>query len=352
MADCLDALIGLSDDDCDCFATGRPVDYNTSSSGLFITDPEHGFPMVEALNVSGDCSGYGVWDILANSRDKAIIQFKIDFLAKVRQRYNRTINSWAGSIGKLKNSGSQALQKQFAGHVYLPYPIKDGKLVVTGLYIGLTTTEAVVPITFSSNDPTFTPVVRNVSSVANTWELNDFTDVELPFYSDKVDELQYYVSYDTTGLLNIKSSFFCCGGRAPYTKSFKYGGFNVDVISEDNISCGANTTYGLAVQGYLACNELDWLCNIDQLAGYEVQQVIARCIQSQAASVAASEVLTSSRTNKYTTWSSEVIEERYNGLKEAYSTNVDWLVDNFPTDASGCFECKSAKTFQKKQILV
>ena len=78
---------------------------------------------------------------------------------------------------------------------------------------------------------------------------------------------------------------------------------------------GANVGYGLAFDGYFACNELEWLCDLDALAGYEVKSVIARAMQANGAAIAASEVISSSRVNKYTTWDSETITGRYTGFK-------------------------------------
>lgn len=355
MPDCLDGLVGLSQDDCDCFITGRPVDYNESESGFFLTDPEYGFPMVEALDTSGDCSGYGVWDILTNSRDQAILQFRTDFLAKVREKYNRRVRTWKGTIGKLTYKTHSSGLKNFAGHVYRPQGIRDGKLVITGAWLGLTTTQASVTLTISSNDPTFTPATIDLSSVANQFNqtsLASGSEIAIPFYSDHVDELEYYFYFNTTGLTPLQNNFYCCGGPAEYSRHLRFGGFTSDTVDSDNVSLGANICYGLALDGYFACNELEWVCDLDALAGFEVKSVIARAIQANGAAIASSEVITSSRVNKYTTWDSETISDRYVALKESYAEYLAWLVENFPQDASDCFECKSNTRYQKRQILV
>ena len=355
MADCLDGLVGLSQDDCACFVTDRPIDYNSSDSGYFLTDPDYGFPMVEALDTSGDCAGYGVWDILTNSRDQAILQFRADFLAKVRERYNRRVRTWKGTIGKLTYKTTSTGLNQFAGHVYRPQALKDGKLVLTGAWLGLTTTEVAVTLTVSSNDPTFTTQTRTLTATANTFEQTAFAtgqEITLPFYSDHVDELEYYIYFDTTGIVPLQNNFYCCGGPADYSKHIKFGGFTSDTVDSDSISMGSNVCYGLSLDGYFACSELEWICDLDALSGYEVKSVVARAIQSNAAAIAASEVITSSRVNKYTTWDGEMISDRYAGLKEAYTNYLTWLVENFPQDASDCFECKSKTRYQKRQILI
>lgn len=355
MADCLDTLVGLSDDDCACFETGRPVDYNTSDSGYFITDPEYGFPMVEALDVSGDCSGIGVWDVLTKARGKAIDQFRTDFLTRVRDRYNRRVRTWKGTIGKLSWKTNASGLQDYAGHVYRPQPLRDGKLVLTGAWLGLTTTEGSVTLNISSNDPTFTTLTRTLSSTAGQFKQTTFSsgqEVTLPFFSDHVDELYYYIYFATSGLTPLQNNFYCCGGPKEYAKHLRYGGFTVDTVDDENVSCGANVGYGLALDGYFACNELNWLCDLDALAGFEVTSMIARAIQSRAAAIAASEIISSSRINKYTTWDSETIQARYVALNEVYESNIRTLVENFPKEASDCFECKSENRYQKRQILV
>lgn len=355
MADCLDGLVGLSQDDCDCFETGRPVDYNSSESGFFLTDPEYGFPMVEALDTSGDCAGYGVWDILTNSRDQAILQFRTDFLAKIRERYNRRVRTWKGTIGKLTHKTTSTGLRTYAGHVYRPESLKDGKLVITAAWLGLTTTEASVTLNVESNDPTFTAITKTLSSTAGQFNQNAFAagqEITLPFYSDKVDTLEYYLYFTTAGLVPLQNNFYCCGGPGEYSKHLRHGGFTNDIINDETVSMGANVGYGLSFDGYFACNELEWLCDLDALAGYEVKSVIARAIQANGAAIAASEVISSSRVNKYTTWDSETITGRYTGLKESYNGYLTWLVENFPQQASDCFQCKSATRYQKRQILV
>lgn len=355
MADCLDALVGLSQDNCECFETNRPEGYDDSESGFFLTDPDYGFPMMEALNTSGDCSGYGVWDILTSARAQSILQFRTDFLAKIRERYNRRVRTWKGTIGKLSHKTQTSGLRTYAGHVYRPQPIKDGKLVVTGAWLGLTSTEATVTMTIASNDPTFPTVTRDLSSTANQFKNTEFSSgqsIEIPFYSDHVDELEYYFYFATDGLTPLQNNFYCCGGPAEYSKHLRFGGFTVDTVGDENVSLGANICYGLAIDGYFACNELQWLCDLDALSGYEVKTVVARAIQSNGAAIAASEVLSSSRVNKYTTWDAESISSHYEALKETYSTNLTWLVENFPQGASDCFECKSKTRYQKRQILV
>jgi len=355
MPDCLDTLVGLSQDDCACFETGRPSTYADSDSGYYLTDPEYGFPMVEALDQSGDCSEVGLWDILTASRDQAILQFRADFLAKVRDKYRRRVKTWKGTIGKLKSNANATGLNTYAGIVLRPQKIKDGRIVLTGAWLGLTTTEGAVTLNISSNDPTFAPVTRSLSSTANQFKQTTFAtgqEVTLPFYSDKVDELEYYIYFETAGLTPKQNNFYCCGGPGPYAQHIRYGGFTVDTVDDEHVSLGANQAYGLALDGYFACSELEWLCDLDALSGYEVKSVIARAIQANGAAIAASEVLNSSRINRFTTWDNERLAAQYTSLKEAYSNYLDWLANNFPGDASDCFECKSARNFARKEILV
>lgn len=356
MADCLDTLVGLSIDDCACFETGRPVDYNTSESGYYLTDPDYGFPMLEALDQSGDCTGIGAWDVLTSARSQAILQFRTDFLAKVRDRYRRRVSTWKGTIGKLTWKVAQTGFRQYSGIVIRPQMIKDGKLVITGAWLGLTTTEATVTLNVTSSDPTFSAITRTLSSTGNTFKQTVFAsgqEVTLPFYSDKVDTLEYYIYLDTTGITPLANNFYCCGGPGPYSQHLRFGGFTMATVPVyDEVSLGANACYGLALDGYFACNELEWICDLDALSGYEVKSVIARAIQANGAAIAASEVLNSSRINRYTTWDNTRLAEQYKSLKDAYMNYLTWLVENFPGDASDCFECKSAANFQRRSIKI
>ena len=71
--DCLTNIIGLSDTDCDCWDDTKPVDFNelnTSSSGLFISEPKT-VPL-RIVGGSGDCENGGIWDVLVQARDGAV----------------------------------------------------------------------------------------------------------------------------------------------------------------------------------------------------------------------------------------------------------------------------------------
>ena len=79
--DCYQDIIGLYNGDCDCL-DGRPLDYNVSDSGLYISD------LLEPKFIDGllNCDqGDSVWELMEIVRDLAIRYFIADSNALLLQ---------------------------------------------------------------------------------------------------------------------------------------------------------------------------------------------------------------------------------------------------------------------------
>lgn len=357
MPDCLDALVGLSANDSTCFETGRPSEYNTSESGYYITDADYGFPMLEALEEAKNTDDANVWDVLQKALDGAILQFRTDFAAKIRDIHSTRVKTFNGVLGELKSNSTFNPSKSNIGVSLIPQHIKDGQFIITGIWVGLDSTET-FDLVFLSTDPTYTQANVSVNSNAGQFVKTDLSSspITLDFQSDLVSELEYFIGYALpSGAKPLYNKFWCgCGSTKPlWMNHIKAQGFQSDQLTDaDDISGSSQTPFGLALEGYFACNELNWLCELDKVAGYPVKQVIARAIQTNAAAIAISEALKPNRISKFNTVFANSLQGKYNERKTAYMDYLDWLVINFPKEATGCLECKSAKSFRKVTIAV
>ena len=354
MSDCIETLVGISDNDNADFATGRPDGYDTSTSGYYVTDADHGFPMLDFLSDAQGDEAKTLWDILTSARSKALTQFRTDLPAMARKKHRPRSRAWSGKIGKLTHSGTHGAMRTFAGHVIRPPRRRGASLVLTHVWLGLDSAQSVT-VTVSSNDPEFTPVTQAVTSGAGSLAQTAFSSpVTLPFYSDNTEEeLQYYVSYEVPdGASVLDNAFSCCAVVQPYERIFRTGGFTVDTVDEDNVGLGSNSAYGMSLEGYYTCDALAWLCDMGKLVTDDVQNVVARAVQANAASIAAYTVATSTRIARGTTWQADEVLGRAHDLKESYENHLAWLVDNWPGDANGCLECKSARNFSKRFLAI
>lgn len=354
MSDCIETLVGISDNDNAAFATGRPAAYNTSTSGYYLTDADYGFPMLSFVSDAQADTTKSLWDILTSARSKALTQLRTDLPAKARMRHRAKFSAWSGKMGKLTHSGAHANMNTHAGHVIRPPKRRGASLVLTHVWLGLDTAQTVT-VTVASNDPEFSTVTQSVTTGSGALARTAFASpVTLPFYSDNTEEeLQYYVSYEVPeGAQVLDTAFSCCAVTQKYERIFRIGGFSVDTVDDDNVGLGGNSAYGMSLEGYYSCDELEWLCDMSTLAPSAVQEVVARAVQANAASIAAYSVANSTQVARGTTWQVDEVLGKGHDLKQAYEQHLDWLVQNWPSYSNGCLECKSARNFSKQFMAI
>ena len=357
MADCLQNIIGLTDLDTDCFGAepvGWAVD-NASETGYYLSDAEFGFPLLAAIQEGKDSWDGDFFDMLKKARLKAIEAFRTDLSAKLRVHYNSKLH-FSGTIGRVQASPGSSPATTYYGQRIRPVNYyRGGAFVISDVWIGISVTDAAIALDITSNDPSFTPVSETITSLAGQFNKTTLpTPVELPLHSDYVEELEYYISYTMPGgATPIRNKFFCCGSRPGWYKFVEAYGFGSDSLDfANNASHSRDAGFGLSLEGYLKCDEAQWLCSAEQIAGLQTKSLIGRTVQSNAAAILAAEVMSSSKVGKYTTWSMEDLGALYQARKEGYENNLNWLSENLPDDAMQCFECKSERRFQKRAILV
>lgn len=351
--ECLENIIGLTQNDCACIDGDKPADFatlNGSDSGLYITDEGDGFPLLDGVFDSLDCGrSDNVFTSLATAREKAISSFLTDYAA-FRAMSVKPTEGFNGLIGRLKNSSAQTAPGTFAGQLISPPAIRGRSLVITSIYLGLSTDETTT-VTIASDNPDFTEQTIDVTNVAGKFGKATFaTPVSLDF----TDGFEYAIYYEVDGKRHLQNDYRCCGTTPKWRRFFNAQGFtssDVDEMLSDRCchnACGK--PYGLVIDAYLSCDDQSWMCTPEQygLAGFTA--IIAKTIQFKAAANIIQFILDGRDINEYSLLRREALYGKRNARLASYETNVKYLAQQAPT--GGCIGCKKSIVNTRRASLV
>lgn len=361
MADCLENIIGLSGKDCSCYEGDKPAEFatlNASDTGYYITDPEFGFPVMEEIDLTGNCGDGTIWDKLINARTKALLSFRTDLAAALAERYRHKLQTKERIFGKLEATTTTPLGNTYAGLSLFPKPFRDAKFILEAVYLGLDVAEDVdFTITTNQHDisgPTvWTDETFTLTTVAGKFTRKALdTPLEMPFFSQyNSDNLVYHIGYEVpTGASAMSNKFYCCGNKPSWMNFMGICGWTYDSLVD--IPTGGTFPQGMALEGYFSCNEIDWLCRLDSLAGYSTKSVVGRAVQHKAAAILVSDILASGKINRWTLKPKEELWGKRRYLNGEYVNAVQWIAANLPPEATDCLECQPQSGYKKKSILV
>lgn len=340
--DCLNGLVGLSQRNCDCVSGGRPSGWNDSSTGYYLDDRVYGVPVKEALSSNLDCGEDNIWDLLTEARTNGIRDMKSDLLQTLNtERESRVVN-WRGLIGKTENTGSYITGSTKVGIQLRPRKrMKDAYFQVKALWINVNATKSVT-MGIASNDGTFSSVTQSVAVTANEWTRCEFSsEVSLPLYSIGKQDLRYHVYYEPDGARSRQNRLWCCSKPA-WLQHFDYGAFSLADLPADNVIPSNNDAYGLAIEGYFTCNKLDWICDLPEMNGLDLRDLIGRLIQYRSAIHAITAILRSGQVNKYTMLGVEGLSRQRNSLMSRYDNDIRWVAQNLPAGVTSCWGCEKS----------
>lgn len=337
---CLTGLVGLAQRDCNCVSGGQPSGYNSSESGYYLDDREYGFPLKEALDANLDCGEGNIWSLLSEARTNAIRDVKSDLVQTLTTaREDRVIN-WRGLVGKTETTGGLITGAAKVGVQLRPkFRLKDAYFVAKALHININATKSVT-VGIASNDGTFTAVSGSASVTANQWSKYTFpTAVSLPLYSIATQDLRYHVYYEPDGAKSRQNRLWCCSPPG-WKQHLEAGAFSSASLPIDSELPTSQDAYGLAIEGYFTCNKLDWICDLEEMNGYDLRDFIARLIMYKGAIHAIHSVLESGKVNKYTLMKTEHLLGRRNKLMKLYSEGMLWVAQELPSGVTSCWGCE------------
>lgn len=357
--ECLDDIIGLSETTCDCFETGKPADFNTSKSNLFL-DQLEGLNLNLAKSIE-DCEEGSLWDLLAKARRNAIKAFKADVLGQLLTNYKQKREPFHGVIGSQKFTKNLSLTTSYAASRVYCANIIGGIMSIKR--IGLV---------FSSDQNFNIDVYDNLSDSpiatyavhanANTLTWFDLPSaLNLPMNSDADSENpQYYFIYSPSASFQPKDNKAGCGCGGAYRYYFNtthpsFRSYEKDRWSEYIMLAGATgndisdrenwaTTEqlnGLILDVDFKCKVQDLICNENlDFESNGLALAMANAIRYKAGALLIDSILASSQINIYTMTDRERLMGKKNSYTKEYQDRISWLGDQINIKANDCLACK------------
>lgn len=363
MADCLDSIIGLTQNDCSCYGSepGSWTEDNKTDTGFYITDTTEGFTELEHLHNAIDCGGGAdIFEALTTARSKAIEQFRTDLGVTIRTQFNNSL-SYDTTLGRLSHSGAASQNGAFVGVRIRPLPFRYAELVITKVYLGLNASES-VNVVFKTNadryvdgDNTFTEVTVPFTTVANKFVAVDRSSnpIVLPMYNarETEEELKYFAVYEMpSGASPLNNTFTCCGNRQKWHRHLLAEGFTApagDVDTLDDVISGQTGSMGLVLEGYVQCKVDSFLCDLESMGEWETAKIVARTVGYKASAILYQKVLDSAKINRFTLENPERLETAAMEMVANYNHNIQWIAHNLPRNAKDCLNCKAGQDFKK-----
>lgn len=365
---CYDNIIGLSRADCPCIDTAPEEGYNTSLSGLYMTD----LTPLDNLEGLAECGAGSVWDMLERSREDAVKAFIADTNAMMMDNFSPRREKFTGQIGEAVGRETLSTNNTYAGIRLAFNPMRGGRIKITKigtLFSGAGT------LTLKIHNSLNVEVWSGSVTIANGWVLNTLGEaIILPTYVDFSDTHEYFLTYtyNPSNLPKLNKINCGCGGFVPwYDLSnpmwknqhsggrawagwLMAGGWTGDTLTDfdQTITSTGTTMNGLALQIELGCDIGQILCNgsldfdTDPLA-----MSIAYAIRYKADSIMVQKLLGSTELTRSNTINREYYKERRNEMNKGYMENIKYISQSASLQNIDCLTCKDPHGMIVKPVL-
>lgn len=345
--DCLKPAVGLSEVDCACTTTDRPEDYNTSASGYYMDDLEHGVPLIYPQSAQ-DCGTGNLWELMERARKAGVNEFAERMNKGLTIAKRPMFSEFNGWIGDEKHSSLIPSNNlgPIVGVRLRPTRIKGGKIRIRKISLAVSALGTYTVSVYDANDLA-TPLQSYEVPVSNANNHNVF---ELPSElvldaTDKGDQKEYFFLY-ARGASQPRNTLFTCGcgsnqrGWMPY---FSYqNGVSLDTVTEAASPKYTTTaTMGLRIFANLECDGTEFLCS-DHLEfdKPDYGKVIAKVIQLLSINKLIHGIMSSQRINIYTMMNGDMLMEKMARNSEIIDNNITWLAQNLPESLTDCYRCR------------
>ena len=378
--DCLRNVIGLSDTNCNCWDSDKPVDFatlNASNSGLYLSQPDT-IP-VKITNTAADCEQGGVWDMLVTARDRGIKDVVAMFIELVQARLAETRTTFQDYVGTSSKNSFVIPSFDYQGIYFRPYYIKGGALVIDKVQLALTNITAPVDVdvfVYRGSDLTTSlgSTTVTLTTAGDFYEASFSTPVAIDLSTIRDDEDEkIFVVYELPSgarVVNNETEIGCgtCGGYAARLKrnpqlewNCEINGFESDSIANLNtIRRASSYARGLRVNASFYCDWWSWLCDVAtnlntivQVGGQKANLGMQLADAIQAASVArlAEAIKNSPNINRY----GIVMDDKYwystiNRNKRNAAQWIAFIADKLPHDVTDCLKCLDNGRLGKTRI--
>jgi len=355
--DCLNHIIGLSQTDCNCFDTGKPADFNTSTSGYFLDELEGiNLTMADCLD---DCTDGSLWELMESSRTIACNTFQSELLAFIQSDANLTRKPFKGLIGERGWTSSLPKLGDYHGIRIKPcVEIKGAYVYISEITSYMNLTKATIPIEIWNNIDDAPLYSFNIASEANKGKFNNISaeEVILPLYDERCvggEDLEYFILYEPTDFLPLNNKLDCnCKGRKYIWKEYfdVDGAYGDDTTDLDSFTTDAYAN-GITMRIETGCSLDDLICdNISTVSPTTIQRVMGKTIQMKAGEILIEKILSSGAVNRYTLLENERLWGKRNHYKAEYQSRLEWLSEEIDITANDCLTCDGDSVIAKRTI--
>ena len=376
--DCLNNIIGLSDTDCNCWDSSKPVDFDTlneSLSGLYVSQPNT-IP-IRWTNGAADCENGGVWDLLIQARKDAVRDLVADFLAANSQVRKEQFLPFT-KIGDPYYKRATLVRGDVAGAYIEPYDIRGGKIRVESVdltfFSGIVAPVDVDISIYSSLDldtPLATATANiTANKVTATAVFPTPYIIDMGEIREDLNERFYFLYEVPAGAVpvyNDTEKGCNCSRKTkyrdnPYLQVMHVGGAQTDAVTNvitNTLSSGGMN--GLVINASMECDYYTWLCELAQKPNELTSQggqrlklgmALADGIQAKAVANLAQSIINSGRINYYTmVLDVKPLYIAMNSNLKVYQKAIDNLVYYMPEDVTDCLVCATDKRMRKSAIL-
>ena len=275
---CFDYIIGLYNGDCECYS-GKPLDFDQSESGLYISDLLEPKFIDSLLNCD---QGASIWELMEIVRELAIRNFIADANALLMKQARLIRIPYRGGIGRATWTKNLSLTAgDYAGARMRCAPVRSGFIKINK--IGLIPSVNCSPslLIYNLNGDLIDTIILN--GVANK-HTQTAVNIELPLYDEYLDNQEYFFIYQV-GAWQPKNNDVSCtcerfrplwGGFSQYNQHKRHnwaqwlqvGGWTDSTLpsfNADELGSASNYMYGLTFDVDLGCRINEIFCKINQL---------------------------------------------------------------------------------------
>jgi hypothetical protein len=353
---CLDKIIGLSQNECECFVTEPETIIDESKSGLFLDELE-GLEL-SLLSGNNDCGTGNIWERMQKAIDIATITFRTDLLATLGQSNKPLRKSFNGFLGEIGYKSYITPTRTNYGVKFSNLDIKGGEFTLKSISTLMDTTTSFNVEVWNNISTVPLLVLPNINSVAGVWTNNVLTPDPLltfPLYDKGCEKLEYFFVYEPIGFKPANNNTTCgCSRRPDWEKWINFFGISGNDMLEADDFQSNNFANGLRLEIQLNCNNAEVICDGENqdfdFDNNPIGRVIAYAIRFKSGEILIEDIIASGTINRFTLLDKERLWGKRNHYRAEYNQRITYLDSEIDINSNDCLICKD-KSIGKGAIL-
>lgn len=358
--ECLNGIIGIAPDLCECLQNGAEPDQITqitsSVSGLYVSDLPGGVD-ISALATVDNCKSLA--QVCIDALTSAYKNVNTDLIVALNTNYQGQ-KTFVGTLGQMSYTGTLPAVKRYQAFVLKANTGSDAIAKINRIGLIVNGSESVnVSVISAPRDSSMGTVVATytINSVANSyaWFSVPSGGLSLPL-SKSGSPIDYYFVYDSqtgAGIAPKDNKIWCnCPGLQKTVKTVGnyLAPMGMQLDDPNNLSSGIVDKYtrGILLDCELRCNAEVLVCgNYDNTEAVAV--VLAVAAQFKAAELLIEGVMKTREVNRLVLQNKEYLWGKRNHFVTEYQNRILYLAKVIDVTASSCYICRDDDMYFTKQ---